>query len=60
MNPRVNASRLQCRLQLRGKPFLWRKPVPGIEAVAEGNDQLVILRDLCRFLNVSLIFGYRI
>jgi hypothetical protein len=60
MNPRVNASRLQCRLQLRGKPFLWREAVPGIEAVAEGNDQLVILRDLCRFLNVSLIFGYRI
>jgi hypothetical protein len=51
---------LQCRLQLRGKPFLWREAVPGIEAVAEGNDQLVILRDLCRFLNVSLIFGYRI
>jgi hypothetical protein len=60
MNPRVNASRLQRRLQYRSQPFLWRKAVPGIEAVAERNDQLVILRDLSRFLNVSLIFGYRI
>ena len=44
MHTRMNPCLLKCILELRGKAFIWRKSIPRIKAVAESDDELVILR----------------